>query len=465
MDHGDSQHIQFVQSPTERTPLLISAPSVDSINNPLQEKLQIKKQKLVYSSITLADIFQKSVHTTFITSFLLFTYTDLDLDYKNSLASYYLFGLTSGLFASFLNMNIEYILSRQNAIVGGFIIYTFGLGGMSGFTSHVDSSSPASYQYFVLIPLFFICIGEGMCKSCISDFTQLQFDEKFMPEKLSAYLKRLFWIGHIGAFIMILFLLGIVEFTAFELAYGLGCICLLAGLLCFMSGWNNFEVYGRNASSVVYLVKMIVDDAKEKKDLHMEQRKRASSFHESYEGRDFVGHWMDYAKHSFGGSFTDNLVDQTKAFFKISLLFLSFIPYWVANAQVYGTFMFQDFHLQRKIGNLRVPVTWMALFHVASVLIFVQVLDKLIVPFCRRKGIIFTSHWKISIGMVFGIVAMICAAFVELVAHTSDINNQGEELIHQIGNKNLTFTDVHVLWTVPQFCFLGISEVLIGLTG
>ena len=62
---------------------------------------------------------------------------------------------------------------------------------------------------------------------------------------------------------------------------------------------------------------------------------RASSFHESYEGRDFVGHWIDYAKHSFGGSFTDTLVDQTKAFIKISLLFLSFIPYWVANSQVY----------------------------------------------------------------------------------------------------------------------------------
>lgn len=49
----------------------------------------------------------------------------------------------------------------------------------------------------------------------------------------------------------------------------------------------------------------------------------------------------------------------------------------------------------------------MALFHVASVIIFVKVLDKAILPFCRRNGIIFSTQWKISIGMVLGMVAML----------------------------------------------------------
>ena len=268
------QNTDSYKAATEKTPLLITAPSAESINNPLQEKIKIKRQKVVYSSITLADIFQKVVHTTFITSFLLFTYTYLDLDYKNSLAVYYLFGFTSQFIAAIVNSNVEHLLSRQNAIVAGFLIYTFGLGGLTAFTAHANSARSLSVQYLVLVPLFLICLGEGLCKSCITAFTLLQFDLKLLPEKLSFFLSKLFWIGHIGAFILALFLLGIVEFMQFELAYGLYCICLLAGLLAFMAAWNRYEIYGRNVSSVNKLIWDIIQDAKQKKNLHIEQRKR-----------------------------------------------------------------------------------------------------------------------------------------------------------------------------------------------
>ena len=259
---------------TERTPLLITAPSIESINNPLQERIKIKKQKVIYSAITLADIFQKVVNTSFIASFLLFTYTYLDLDYKNSLAVFYLFGFTTQFFTAIINSNIEHFLSRQNAIVAGFLIYTFGLGGLTAFTAHANSARSLSVQYLVLVPLFLICLGEGLCKSCITVFTILQFDLKLLPEKLSFFLTKLFWIGHIGALVLALFLLGIVEFMKFEMAYGLFCICLLAGLLVFMAAWNRYEIYGRNASSVNTLIWAIIKDAKQKKNLHIEQRKR-----------------------------------------------------------------------------------------------------------------------------------------------------------------------------------------------
>lgn len=276
-DVGNEIHL-VKQSPqhsaTERTPLLISAPSVESINNPLQEKLQFKRQKLIYSSITLADIFQKVVHTTFTTSFLLFVYTYLGLDSKHSLTAYYLFGVASALLACFVNSNIEYFMSRQNAIVAGFMIYFTGLGGMSAFTAHVVSTSQSYLQYLVILPLFFICIGDAICKSCISDFTHSQFEDQSLSEQLSHYLIRLFWIGHIGALLLILMFLAIVEFTKFKLAYGLTCICLLAGLLSFITAWNKYEVYGRNKSSVLKMVYSIIFSARRKQLLHVKEEQR-----------------------------------------------------------------------------------------------------------------------------------------------------------------------------------------------
>jgi len=278
-DEIENENHLLQQSPhkriaTEHTPLLISAPSVESINNPLQEKLQLKKQKLIYSSITLADIFQKVVHTTFTTTFLLFVYTYLDLDCKHSLAAYYLFGVSSSLLACLVNSNIEYFMSRQNAIVAGFIIYLVGLGGMSAFTAHVVSTSQSYLQYLVLIPLFFICVGDAICKSCIGDFTHSQFEDQSLSERLSHYLIRLFWIGHIGALFLILIFLAIVEYTKFELAYGLTCVCLLAGLLSFITAWNKYEVYGRNKSSVLKMIYSIIFSAKRKQLHYVEEEQR-----------------------------------------------------------------------------------------------------------------------------------------------------------------------------------------------
>jgi len=57
------------------------------------------------------------------------------------------------------------------------------------------------------------------------------------------------------------------------------------------------------------------------------------------------------------------------------------------------------------------------------------------------------------------------ASFLELVAHTKEYH-QTTETFHMIGIKNVSYVeDLHVFWAIPQYAFLGISEVLIGLTG
>lgn len=45
-------------------------------------------------------------------------------------------------------------------------------------------------------------------------------------------------------------------------------------------------------------------------------------------------HWLDYATIKVGGRFSHAEVQEAKSFFKIFAIFLSFIPYWICNAQV-----------------------------------------------------------------------------------------------------------------------------------
>lgn len=56
------------------------------------------------------------------------------------------------------------------------------------------------------------------------------------------------------------------------------------------------------------------------------------------------------------------------------------------------------------------------------------------------------------------------AGGVQLYAHKIYANNG--TCLQPVGKLNMTcVSGVHILWTVPQYIFLGISEVLVGLTG
>ena len=53
---------------------------------------------------------------------------------------------------------------------------------------------------------------------------------------------------------------------------------------------------------------------------------------------------------------------------------------------------------------------------------------------------------------------------MQLYAHS--INDSNKTCTQSIGKANITCVhDLHILWTIPQYAFLGISEVLVGLTG
>ena len=70
----------------------------------------------------------------------------------------------------------------------------------------------------------------------------------------------------------------------------------------------------------------------------------------------------------------------------------------------------------------------------------------------------------IFILIVFLLSILSSAAFVEIVAHSFELE-QPNQFFHVIGQRNVSFTNVNILWTIPQFSLLGISEVLVGLTG
>lgn len=254
---------EYGEGLSESTPLITSAANV-TISNPLQVRSVYKRQKQVYSAVTLADIFLKVVYTTIITSFLMFCYLYVDIPYEGSLAAFYSFSIFSGLLLCIINLNTDYCSSKQRIIAIGFLVYVLGLATLAAVSAYL-LEVPKKYQYLCIIPLLLISIGDSVCKCCIGDFTHTQFAGEKISEKLNAYLIKLFWIGHVGAFCIVILLLGILEYTRFDLGYGLCSVCILAGLVAFCSAWSQYEEPQLHKSSFVKLVWSILKEANKRR--------------------------------------------------------------------------------------------------------------------------------------------------------------------------------------------------------
>ncbi|XP_002158543.2 solute carrier family 15 member 4 [Hydra vulgaris] len=420
----------------------------------------ISKTKHIYSYITLADIFQKVVYTTIITSLLLYIYLYLKLGSKYAIAGYFVFTCLSWFTAAAVNFLDDY-LSRKMGIMIGFGFFISGVAIISGLSHYIVDNS--TLRYIVLIPLYFICIGESLCKTLLGDFGHEQLSKVRFTEQLKAYTDNVYWIGHLGAIFLIAFLLGIAEFASFEVSYGLCCVSLAFGMASFMMGWSKFA---KQDSLKKYSIKLLFLLFKESRKIKKElsQRCKSEMVDDSTSFKGSPQHWLDYARTKFGGSYSDSIIQEAKSFFKMSQIFISFIPYWICNAQGYSTFIFQAFHLNTSFGSYTFAVSWIALVNIIAVLTFVKLFEKVLFPALRRNGYSFLTKWRIIVGMMCALFSMVLAGTLQLIMQHY-AQKEGIKF-HIIGKANISYVShVHILWAVPQFIFLGISEMLVGLTG
>jgi len=459
--------VVYHQVDNEESPL-IGTPSSHRRNIKNGKKTHpgvLLNQQRVYSAITLADIFQKIVYTTITTSFLIYTIKILNYMSSMSLLLYFTFTLVSWLSAAIINLYSEFLFSRTTCITLGFLLYFLGASSLCGLTANMYVN-PELFKYLSIIPFLLICIAEGLCKTTIGQFGHEQFKEKKLSEELHSFTKRLFWIGHTCALLVIGFLLGIIEFARYEIGIGLCCVCLAAGLLSFCTAWKNFEKPVAMKVKPLGLLYGIYRDARRSKKTFLKNQASGGIFHESLAGIEPPTNTLDFARLKYNGSYPDNMVVESKCFFKMVAIFLAFIPYWVCNAQGYSTFIYQALHLNTSIGYINIPVPWLALFNIVAVLFFVQLLESLVYPKLRNRGYSFPTTWRIIVGMVFAGLAMMFAGLLQLYLYKWASKGTNTNTTREYSTFNVTYNPhVHIFWTIPQFIFLGISEVLVGLTG
>uniref|UniRef100_A0ACD5WI06 Uncharacterized protein n=2 Tax=Avena sativa TaxID=4498 RepID=A0ACD5WI06_AVESA len=143
---------------------------------------------------------------------------------------------------------------------------------------------------------------------------------------------------------------------------------------------------------------------------------------------------------------------------------LRMLPVWAcgiifaaAYTQMSTTFILQGDTLDPRVGGFRVPAAVLSVFDTLSVMLWVPLYDRVVVPLVRRltghRGG-FTQLARMGVGFVILTVAMLVAGALEvarrhvLARHSTFVDTDGT-----------VYARMSIFWQVPQYVVVGAAEV------
>ena len=120
--------------------------------------------------------------------------------------------------------------------------------------------------------------------------------------------------------------------------------------------------------------------------------------------------------------------------------------------------------MRRKFSSFScVPSASLSIFDIIAVLAIIPVMDYIVYPLVQRCGISFTPLRRIGVGFLMAAAAMMVAGFVEIKRRGRW--EQGHVFNKLVDGKNAAASDLSIFWQIPQYFFIGTSEVLATITG
>lgn len=147
-------------------------------------------------------------------------------------------------------------------------------------------------------------------------------------------------------------------------------------------------------------------------------------------------------------------VEELKILIRMFPIWASGIVFSAVFAQMSSLFVEQGKMMDRTLGSFTIPAASLSSFDILSVIIWVPIYDRVIVPIARRftgkvKG--FSELQRMGIGLMVSVLCMSAAALVEI------------KRLQVAKEYGLVDEDVAVplsiFWQIPQYFMLGAAEV------
>ncbi|XP_042456243.1 protein NRT1/ PTR FAMILY 8.1-like [Zingiber officinale] len=332
----------------------------------------------------------------------------------------------------------------------------------------------------VFAALYLIALGTGGIKPCVSSFGADQFDESDASEKKrkTSFFNWFYFSINIGSLVASSVLVWVQTDVGWGWGFGIPAAAMALAVGSFFLGTPLYRHQRPGGSPITRVAQVIVAalrkirvEVPEDKSLLHETAREASAIRGSRK----LDHtdqfeFLDRAAVETAGDeatkdgqanpwrlCTVTQVEELKSLVRLLPVWASGIVFSAVYSQMGTMFVLQGNTLDRRLGRgFQIPSASLSLFDTLSVIAWVPVYDRLVVPIARRftgreRG--FTQLTRMGVGLVISIFAMLAAGVLELT-RLSAVKRYG---LYDDGGGGAV--PVSVFWQVPQYFIVGAAEV------
>ncbi|CAM8950953.1 unnamed protein product [Rhodiola kirilowii] len=340
--------------------------------------------------------------------------------------------------------------------------------------SYCPAATPAQYAVFFL-GLYLIALGTGGIKPCVSSFGADQFDDTDPKERVKkgSFFNWFYFSINIGALVSSSLLVWVQDNAGWGLGFAIPALFMGIAIVSFFSGTPLYRFQKPGGSPVTRMCQVLVASFRK---WNVEVPTDSSLLYEvadksAIEGSRKLEHSdelrsLDKAAVVLEaelktGDFSNpwrictvTQVEELKILIRMFPIWATGILFSAVYAQMSTMFVEQGMTMDTKVGSFTIPAASLSTFDVISVIFWVPIYDKFIVPIARRytgqeRG--FSQLQRMGVGLFISILAMAVAAIVEI---------RRLQIAKELG---LTDQDIAVplsiLWQIPQYFLVGAAEV------
>ncbi|XP_043717728.1 protein NRT1/ PTR FAMILY 8.1-like [Telopea speciosissima] len=348
--------------------------------------------------------------------------------------------------------------------------------GLKPSCNHDGVCHPTQSQVAVFfLAIYLIALGTGGIKPCVSSFGADQFDEtdKDEKKKKSSFFNFFYFSINIGALIASSVLVWIQMNVGWGWGFGVPAVAMAIAVVSFFSGTRLYRHQRPGGSPLTRILQVIVASFRK---IRVKVPSDESLLFETADQESAIqgSRKLDHTKAMsfFNKAAVETLedrnktlvnpwrlctvtqVEELKSIIRILPIWASGIVFSAVYSQMSTMFVLQGNTMDPHIGpSFKIPSASLSIFDTISVIFWVPVYDRIIVPLARRytghkNG--FTQLQRMGIGLVISVFAMLAAGIIEVTR----LN-----MVRKHNYYDLQYLPMSIFWQIPQYFLIGCAEV------
>jgi solute carrier family 15 (peptide/histidine transporter), member 3/4 len=171
--------------------------------------------------------------------------------------------------------------------------------------------------------------------------------------------------------------------------------------------------------------------------------------------------WIDDLNHSHRG------VPDVACVLRLLPYMSIIVVFWATYSQMETNFVLQGCQMDLRLGgHSLISPSMLTIVDTAVILLFIPVFDRVVYPQLTSLGVVPTTLRKIGVGLIFLLLAMLSAAWIEVERKRREaVVGVGSNCADEALSARLPMAQMSIVWQAVPYLLIGLSEILTSIAG